>query len=486
MKQINGNNTLIVDGQPFLILGMQWDCDSCYSAEEMDPLFAHADKLGCNTAALPLYWNEIEPREGEYQFDMLDHRIEMARANNLKVVLIWFGAYKNGCMNYAADYVKDDPSRFRRVRTAEGKHLANFACPTCEETFEADRRAIAAVLKRLREIDGKDNTVILFQVENEPGILLTARCHCEGCEALFAAGQWTARYGRHADEAFSAHCISRFVDEQTLAAKQIYPLPMYVNGWLGSLRKIDDRPGFSYPSGGPVLAMLDIYRESLFHTDFIAPDIYQPALRDFTEICEGYSYPGNALYIAEHSSGKSSRAEKNVMLAIGTHAAIGFDVWAIDRAFPHQFGQPPVHPLDGRWSEETYELRNSYLAIRQAMVPIAKAQHTSAIRAFVQEESEYSELLDYGDIVIEIMYQYQPTASRGIVVRLDERTFIFAGVCFSARLFDAEGKPQPLNNVEKGRFEGEEWVRLHPVRREWEEKSLPFSVHHTGVYRVIL
>jgi hypothetical protein len=39
--RVDGHPWLLVDGQPFLLLGLQWDFDSCFSAEEMNPLFPH-------------------------------------------------------------------------------------------------------------------------------------------------------------------------------------------------------------------------------------------------------------------------------------------------------------------------------------------------------------------------------------------------------------------------------------------------------------
>ena len=112
IKELNGRKALYVDGKPFIILGLQWDCDGCYTPEEMDPYFEHGKRMGLNTASLLLYWKEIEPLEGIYDFKMLDHRIEMARKYGLKIVLVWFASYKNGVLTYAPDYVRSDHKRF--------------------------------------------------------------------------------------------------------------------------------------------------------------------------------------------------------------------------------------------------------------------------------------------------------------------------------------------------------------------------------------
>ncbi len=485
LADLGGRRVLTVDGEPFLILSLQWDCDSCFSREDMDPLLPHARALGCNSAALLLYWKEIEPEEGRYDFGMLDHRIEQARANDLRIVLVWFGAYKNGCLNYAPEWVKRDHDRFRRAKAADGRDLANFACPTCRETFERDRAAIEQVFGRLREVDGERHTVILFQMENETGLLGTDRCRCAECERAFAEGGWAERHPARAAEAFSASCIAAWVDGLAAAAKAIHPLPVYINCWLAS-RTRAAVAGRHYPSGGPVGRVLDIYRETLKSVDFISPDIYAHGFRDFDAFCRMYSWPGNPLYVAEHSSGPGSRAERNVFYAIGEHAAIGFDPWAIDRPHPDQYAPPLVHPIDGRWSEDAYSLRDSYVVIRDAMIPIAEAQGSERLRSFVQEQAETAALLDFGDLTVEVTYRHRDGAARGMVVRLGRDELIVLGAGLDVGFCDAAGAPVAIAGVERGRFEGRQWKAVLPVRREGTNPAAPFRVVEAGVFRVRL
>ena len=484
MRESHGRRVLFVDGKPFLILGLQWDCDSCFTREIMDPLFPQAAKMGCNTAVLPLYWREVEPEEARFDFDLLDDRIEMARHNGLRIVLVWFGSYKNGCLNYAPDFVKSDLRRFRRVHQADGTALRNFSCPTSAETFAGDRKAIEAIFKHLKAVDGGRHTVILFQMENEAGILGADRCYCQTCTRAFEQEDWSRREKDRAAEAFTAHSIAKYIDDLSAAAKAVYPLPVYVNCWLGSKSGV---PGRNYPSGGPVERVLDIYASTARHVDFIAPDIYSQGLDSFRSIAKAYSGKGWPLYIAEHSSGKDSRAERNLFYALVDHVAIGFSPWAIDRPYPDIYGQPLVHQLDARWSEEAYDLRDSYVPIRDAMAPVTGAQNTDRLKFFVQERQDEKEArLTFEGVVAHATYRHRKGAARGMVVRLDRTDFVVLGTGFDIGFVTPEGQGIPLTRVDRGRFEGEIWRPLLPIRREREDRSLPFRVIEAQVVRVTL
>ncbi len=484
LRDLNGRKVLFAEGQPFLILGLQWDCDSCFAPEIMDPLFPEAAKMGCNTAVLPLYWREVEPREGEFDLSGLDHRIEMARRNGLRIVLVWFGSYKNGCLNYAPDFVKKDTGRFRRAHKADGTALRNFSCPASTETFAGDRRALEAVFRRLKAVDAERRTVILFQMENEAGLMGTDRCYCRSCTAAFENGGWASREKERAAEAFTAHSLAKYMDELAGAVKSIYPLPVYINCWLGS--KATGVAGKDYPSGGPVERVLDIYAASIRNIEFISPDIYSHEPEPFRAVCRAYSGKGWPLYISEHSSGRGGRAERNVFHALGEHGAIGFSPWAIDRSFPDSDGQPFVHQLDGRWSEEAYDLRDSYVPIRDAMVPAALAQNTARLKHFVEEQGAKGARLEFGDISVQVTFRHRKGMARGMAIRTGETEFVVLGTGFEARFLTPDGRGIPLASVERGRFEGDRWRALLPIRREGEDRSRPFRVIEPQVVRVTL
>src|SRR5262249_54991332 len=230
MERRNGRPQLIVDDRPFLILGLQWDCDSCFSTEEMNPLFAEARRMSANTAALPVYWREIEPEPGRYEFTVVAERLTQTRGTGLRIVLLWFGTWKNASAFYAPDHVRDDHKTYRYAVDAEGRESASL-CPTSQVTWQADRDALVALATYLRDND-PDHTVILLQIEHEAGRLGTARVHCATCNDRFELGGYAGKYGTDADECFSVVSFAGYIDRLAAEVKAVKNLPCYTNAWL--------------------------------------------------------------------------------------------------------------------------------------------------------------------------------------------------------------------------------------------------------------
>jgi beta-galactosidase GanA len=45
-------------------------------------------------ALAPVYWELIEPEEGQFDFAFVEGLIEDARAHDMRLVLLWFGSWK--------------------------------------------------------------------------------------------------------------------------------------------------------------------------------------------------------------------------------------------------------------------------------------------------------------------------------------------------------------------------------------------------------
>ena len=160
---------LIVDGKPFIILGGQVNNPTGFP-DRMERAWPTFKALNANTIEYPIYWEQIEPQEGKFDFSGVDQIIRGLRSQGLRAVPLWFGTWKNGAMDYVPAWVKADTKRFPRVLDYGGRPIRVLS-PHGQATLEADRRAFTALMQHIKEIDGNDHTVILVQVENESGIL---------------------------------------------------------------------------------------------------------------------------------------------------------------------------------------------------------------------------------------------------------------------------------------------------------------------------
>ncbi len=477
---------LYVDGQPFLILSFQLDCDSCYDGNTIHILMKNAKKMGCTGISLLLYWRLVEPEEGEYRMDILKSMIDSAKELDLRIVLVWFGSYKNACMHYAPDWVIHDRERFARARRNDGSELPFVACPNGRNLLEKDKEAVCRVFSFLREYD-TSHRVILFQVNNETGLIGNIdRCHCPVCEELYEKGGYGEKYPLNPEEAFTAESILRYQEEIAKAAKEIYEIPCYMNCWL-AFPSPDSVPGVTYPCGGPVYRVLDIYKKRKKYIDFVSPDIYTTGYRDFHRICRDYIFEGNPLYVAEHGLGKWSRAYKNVYYGIGEYGAIGFDPWAIDCAYPDVMEAPLCDFVHERWNGEAYDMLESFVPVRDAMIPVAEAMGTERLKYWVQEEAEGDIALDFGDVFLKVTY-CNPLhgQSRGMAIRLGEKEFIVLGCKATFVFYDRKGSRIKLKDSWRGYFQGREFMAERRNTIAWSEDVHTVWLKECGVTKNIL
>jgi beta-galactosidase GanA len=348
---------LVVDGAPFLILGGELGNSSASSLEYLHPFWPRLRAIHLNTVLAPVYWELIEPTEGRFNFATVDSLLTDARANDMRLVLLWFGSWKNSMSSYAPAWVKTNQARFPRTEAARG-HGQEILSPFVAANADADARAFAALMRHLRSVDGARHTVLMVQVENEIGMIPEARDHSALADSLFGrpvpdalityltrhrndlapslrarwdsaggktSGAWQDVFGRgpHTDELFMAWHFARYAEHVAAAGKAEYGLPMYVNAAL-------IRPGYvpgQYVSAGPLPHLIDVWRAGAPSIDLLAPDIYFP---NFVEWTGNYVRSGNPLFIPEVRL--DARTPFEAVYAIGAHDAIGFSPFAIESA----------------------------------------------------------------------------------------------------------------------------------------------------------
>src|SRR4249920_669253 len=179
----DGRAALMVDGAPFLVLGAQVNNSSAWPAA-LPKVWPAVARLQANTLSVPIAWEQIEPVEGKFDFSFLDTLLREAREHQLRLVLLWFATWKNNGPNYAPEWVKLDNRRFPRLVDAKGKVL-NSMSPHAAATLAADTRAFVALMRHLKQADTQ-RTVILVQVQNEPGTYGSVRDFGAAAQKLFA------------------------------------------------------------------------------------------------------------------------------------------------------------------------------------------------------------------------------------------------------------------------------------------------------------
>lgn len=320
-----------------LILGGELGNSSASSAEDIRTIFPVLKEYGLNTVLMPVYWELLEPAEGEPDFTLLDTALKTARENNLRLVLLWFGAWKNSMSCYAPGWVKTDQKRFPRAVTKQGKPL-EIVSLFDNNLLEADSRAFGAMIDYLT-VNDREQTVAMIQIENEIGMVESPRDFSKGANEQYAKGvpgdlakilnvregtPWSelADEEDYAEEMFMAWYYSRYVEHLArMALEKLPDTPLYVNAALDSRGR---RPG-QYPSAGPIARLANIWKAGAPSVDFISPDLYDPP---FAAWMKQYDFPGNRLFIPEIRLSYDSGV--HAFYAIGEHKALGFSPFSIE------------------------------------------------------------------------------------------------------------------------------------------------------------
>lgn len=315
------------------ILGGELSNSAATSLADIDEVIPRMRALGLNTVLVPAYWELMEPVESQFNFALIDRTIDVARREQLHVVFLWFGVWKNSMSCYTPAWFKQDTKRFPRAMTAEGKQMEIASCFS-PNVLQADLKAFSALMRHIREKDPQREVVVMMQIENEIGMLESARDHSPLAEKAYHQEKWAARYGtdEYADEKFMAVSYARYVEHLAKAAREIHDMPLYVNAAMNSRGR---RPG-EYPSAGPLAHLIDFWHEGAPSIDLLTPDIYDTGFKAW---CAQYAMPlrpqdggkvKNRLFIPESRCCENSGVR--ALYAFGEHQALGFSPFAIDQA----------------------------------------------------------------------------------------------------------------------------------------------------------
>jgi hypothetical protein len=323
-------------------------------------------------------------------------------------------------------------------------------------TRDADAAAFGALMRHIKEVDGTRHTVLMMQVENEVGVLRDTRDRSSAANRAFAgpvpaelmqyleankntlapelrevwaangyraSGTWEEVFGagkpasveipiqttsppmdalehqnswQHlhwpSDEFFMAWSYARYVEKVVEAGKTGYDIPMYVNAWLQQPNHA--WPG-TYPSGGPLPQVHDIWRAGAESVDILAPDLY---LEYFDDLCERFTRNGNPLFIPETSNNPA-----NAIIAAGKYNTIGFSPFGID-------GNRPIDA----------EMAATYRLLAQLSPMILAHQGTDSMTAVRMNQGDAPRNIKLGNYTLTLTYTgrstHIPPQARGQVV----------------------------------------------------------------------
>lgn len=480
---------LAVDGQPMLVLGGELGNSSASSPKYMAPHWPLLARMNVNTVLAPVTWELIEPAEGQFVWDSVDALLAGARAHRLRLIFLWFGAWKNSMSTYAPSWVKRDQARFARAQLPSGQSVEILSAFS-RATRDADARAFAALMGHLAEVDGAEHTALMVQVENEIGMLPVAREYGPIADRLFRenvpepllmrladeascepelgelwrehgaaqSGDWTALFGEGdaAAEIFMAWHYAEFVEALVRAGKAAHPLPMFVNA---ALNRSGKAPG-DYPSGGPVPHLLDVWKAGAPSLDLLAPDIYFPS---FVDLARRYKRADNPLFVPEANYCDKPEVPANAFYAFGKLDAIGFAPFSIESIA----------------REPSSALAEAYSVLAQLSPAILESQGLGKMSAFRPRVLEDGTVIDMPvteaigayRFTVSFIDVWQPkseqnTASHGgLIIQTGAEDYLVAGQGIIVT-FKPVGSGPPLAGIDsawEGRFDGEgKWV---PGRR---------------------
>jgi hypothetical protein len=485
----HGATQIIVDGKPFLVRGGELENSSASSLSYMQTVWPKIVAMHCNTVLAPAYWRLIEPKENTFDFASVDSLIQGARQHHMRLVLLWFGSWKNSMSSYVPDWVKGNQQRFPRSMRADGTSLEILSAVSANN-LAADSNAFAALMRHLKATDSAAHTVILVQVENEVGMIPDARDHSAAANAAFLSpvlAQFTSYLSSHrdslqpalkhaweahgskvganwpdtfgtgpaTDELFTAWTEALYTGAIAARGKQAYPLPMYVNAALMRPGKL---PG-QYPSGGPLPHLFDVWRAAAPAIDFFAPDLYFANVVEWTH---RYALPNNPLFIPESGRANAAELGANALYAYGQLNAMGYAEYA------PEFLKSEQQQLLGQAYEIVEQLAPLILAnqgtghmigIRapsnfDGVVDLTPQQFTLGDYTFLIHFREPASISTGAKIEPEI-----PGAHGGLIIETGPDDFLVAGTGMVVTFVTAaQGSLAGIDSIWEGKFVNGTWT----------------------------
>lgn len=482
LEKTGNKQQLIVNNQPFIILGGELGNSTATTMESMENVWEKLKLMNMNTLLTPVYWELLEPEEGKFDYTLIDDLIFEARKQNYKLVFLWFGSWKNSMSSHAPAWVKLDTKKYPRAKNETGENQ-EILTPFSENNLKADLNAYQQLLRHIKKVDSKEQTVIMIQTENEIGMLPSARDYDPLATEKFnqqvpkdlmnylsknknilnpnllniwknngfkTKGNWEEIFGKglQTDEIFMAYYFAKYTNEISSAGKKEYAIPSFVNA---ALNRPGKKPG-EYPSAGPLPHILDIWKAASPSIDLYSPDFYNP---DFKHWCDLYTKQNETLFIPEHQFNNSIAAK--ALYAIGHYQALGFSPFN-----PEQTDHP---------KEE--KLTKAYEAIAQIKPLLDTNWGKNKIEGILLDKDNREATFTLGNYEFKAQHTFnlgwEPNSKAenwetagGIIIQTGENEFYFVGFGVSLTMKNTKNpnKKVGILKTDKGYFKDGKWTVL--------------------------
>ncbi len=373
LQKVGTSTCLAVDGQPLVLYCGELHNSTASSIDYMEQnhVWDNLKRMNLNSVIATASWELTEPEEGKFDFTLVDYIIREARERDMKVVLLWFGTWKNPFMTYAPSWVKHNPKRFPRAVDEQGNEMEMLSVYD-DNILKADTKAYVELLRHIKAVD-TDHTIVMIQLQNEPGLRGSKRDYSAAAERAWranipaaianylksnkgslqpdleklwaangnkTAGNWETVFGKSEDNnraddpipnatehLFTAYGYATYLDKMASAGKEVYPLPVFTNASVFGM----NTRGRSLGNGCSIPEFFDIYRACAPSLDILTPNSY---MQQLDWICNAFSWRGNPVLIPE-----STLVGARALYAIGEHDAIAFSPFGIDATTDEQSPQ---------------------------------------------------------------------------------------------------------------------------------------------------
>ena len=436
----DGRYALFVDDAPYLMLGAQVHNSSSWPAE-LPKVWPAMEYLHVNTVEMPVYWEQFEPRPGQYDTTLINTLLAEARQHQVHLVILWFGTWKNGSQHYMPEWMKLDTVKYPHAIGKNGDAV-DSPSPFAAASLEADKKAFGAFMRHLKTAD-PERTVIMVQVENESGTWGSLRDYSPVANKLFEApvppevlsamqvkgaspaANWQEAFGPEAEVNFHAWAVAKYVGQVAAAGKAVYPLPMYANAALRDPLK-PGAPG-TYESGGPTDNVLNIWKAEAPALDVLAPDNYTNDPAAYLKVLDLYHRSDNPLFVPETGGPNNPRF---FFSALGLQA-IGFSPFGLDYT-RERAPADPSHPRE----EALTPWAMNYILIGPMMRDVARFNFEGKLQAVAEEQGKTTQILPFGSWNAVVSYGASnrgPAAGnpkpegRALIAQLRDNQFLVTG-----------------------------------------------------------